>query len=238
LPALLQVVKGNFAQKNTTLAAFEIGRIHFLQKETATEIPMAAILLTGQRDVSHWSQKPVEVDFFDLKGILENLFHAQYRKSNHLFFHPERQADLYLDDLAVGSFGEVHPRLLGKFDLDQRVYYAEFNLLELLKKKKTHFKMSPLPQFPSSERDLTLPLPLTMPIEQVLNQIHAHRSPLLEQALLIDLYLPDTQDVKNATFRFIYRDRLKTVSFEEVEAEHAKIVQLLSAFVDKSRARG
>lgn len=227
LPGLLQVVKGNFAQKNHSIAAFEMGRIHFMQGTEVAEIPMAAILLTGQRAPHHWSQKPLEVDFFDLKGIIENLLHAHFQSSQHMSLHPGRQADIHIEDLVVGSLGEVHPRILQKFDIDKRVYYAEINLLNLLKKKKTHLKMTPLPQFPATERDLTLPLRLKMPIEEIFDAIHKHKSPLLEKAELIDLYHPEGQEVKNATFRFVYRDPLKTISFEEAESEHAKITQVL-----------
>lgn len=128
----------------------------------------------------------------------------------------------------IGSLGEIHPRILHKFDIDKRIYYAELNLLNLQKKKKIHSKMSPLPQFPASERDLTLPLPLKMPIGQIFDAVQSCKSSLLERADLIDVYFPEGQELKNATFRFVYRDPLKTISFEEVESEHNKIVQLLS----------
>ncbi len=87
--------------------------------------------------------------------------------------------------------------------------------------------MTPLPQFPASERDLTLPLPLKMTMETVFEAIEKHKSELLESATLIDLYLPEAGEVKNATFRFVYRDPLKTISFEEVEKAHAKMVDCL-----------
>lgn len=227
LPGLLQSVKGNFAKKNHNLFAFEIGRIHFLQKKEVEEIPMVGILLTGNREDLHWSQKPEAVDFFDLKGILENLLDGSFKSSNHPFFHPGRQADVHIEDLVVGSFGEVHPRLLQKFDIEAPIYYAELNLLHLLKKKKTHLKMVPLSQFPASERDLTLTLPLKTAVGSIFETIQKHKSHLLEKVELIDLYLPEGKDVKNATFRFVYRDLLKTISFEEVETEHAKMIQYL-----------
>lgn len=228
LPGIIQVLKGNFAQKNLNIAAFEIGRIHFLQKNKVEEIPMAAIVLTGNRNLTHWSEKSLEFDFFDLKGMLENLLHGKFVTSNHLSFHPGRQADIQIDDLIVGSFGQIHPRLLEKFDIEKPVYYAELNLLHLLKKKKTHLKMAPLPQFPASERDWTIPLPLKMPIDQIFQAISSHKSPLLEKVDLIDLYIPEGQEVKNATFRFVYRDLLKTISFEEVESEHAKMIETVN----------
>jgi phenylalanyl-tRNA synthetase beta chain len=233
LPGLLQVAKRNIDQKNQTIAAFEIGRIHFLQKESVVEIPMGAILLTGKAAPAHWSRKAADVDYFDLKGIVENLVKASYQPSEHLSFHPGRQAVIHAGDLIVGSLGEVHPRILEKCGIDQCVYYAEFNLLHLLQLKKTHFAVVPLSQFPSSERDWTLPLDLHTPIDTVFRAIASAESPLLESAELIDLYLPEYASQKNATFRFTYRDRLKTISLNEVESEHVKIMERVLKFLAK-----
>lgn len=233
LPGLLQAAKGNLAQKNNNISAFEIGRIHFLQDGKVVEIPMASILLSGNRNLPNWSLKSTDFDYFDLKGIIENLLNGTYIASKHIAFHPGRQADIHMGDLIVGSLGEVHPSLLEKFDIDQRVLYAELNLFHLLKMKKTHLKVAPLPQFPASERDWTVPLEMKLPIDQVFQAIHVQRSTLLEQVELIDLYIPETNEQKNATFRFIYRDLLKTISFEEVEKEHTKIVDSVAKLLAK-----
>jgi phenylalanyl-tRNA synthetase beta chain len=228
LPGLLQVTKGNIDQKNLSISAFEIGRIHFAQNGGVTEIPMGAILLTGKAGISNWSHKTVDVDYFDLKGIVENLLTGTFIPSQHLAFHPGRQADIQMGDLIVGSLGEVHPNLLEKFGITQRVYYAELNLESLLKLKKTQVRVAPLPQFPSSERDWTIPLDLKMPIDQLFQAIHSLPSNLLERVELIDLYHPNLAPKKNATFRFTYRDRLKTISFEEVESEHTKVMEQIA----------
>ncbi len=233
LPGLLQVTQGNFAQKNRTLSLFEIGRIHFLQKERVVEVPMAAILLTGKAALPHWSHKASDVDFFDLKGIVEYLCSGTFVPSQHLAFHPGRQADLQFGDLIVGSLGEVHPALLAKFDIDERVYYAELNLSHLLHLRKQLVRVTPLSQFPASERDWTLPMDPKMPIDAVFEAIHSLQSPLLERVELIDLYSPETSAQKNATFRFTYRDLLKTISFEEVESEHGKMISHVAKLLAK-----
>jgi len=239
LPGLLQVAKGNIDQKNQTIHAFEIGRIHFLQNEKVIEIPMAAILLTGKTEPSNWSQKSRDVDFFDLKGILENLLESLnvkgciYQPSQHLSFHPGRQANLVVDGLTIGSFGEVHPSLLEKFDIKQRVIYAEINLEDLAARRKAIARMAPIPSFPASDRDWTIPLPLAMPIQSIFDAIHSMGSNLLEKVELIDLYTPENGSQKNATFRFTYRDKLKTIAFEEVEEEHAKLTNQVSKLLAK-----
>lgn len=230
LPPLLQSVSRNLAQKNRTFGAFEIGRIHFSQNGKLVEIPMLAILLTGQRFTPHWSEKSPPFDFFDLKGMVETIAPATCLPSQHLSFHPSRQADLSQGHLQIGSLGQIHPTLLEKFGIDQPVYYAELHLTHLLQAKKGEVRVTPLAQFPSSERDLTLSLPLKMRIDSLLTSV---QSPLLEKVELIDIYHPEAASQKNITFRFTYRDRLKTVSFEEVESEHAKIIEQISKLLAK-----
>jgi phenylalanyl-tRNA synthetase beta chain len=229
LPGLLQVTKGNLDQKNQTLHAFEIGRIHFVQENQLAEIQMGAILLTGKFAPPYWGEKAREVDFYDLKGILENLLSGLQVKpytiqpSNHMSFHPGRQAQIQTHGLTIGSFGEIHPALLEKFDIKQRVLFAELNLEHLRRELKSQVRMSPLPQFPGSDRDWTLSLPLDTLLGELLRAIHAIPSSLLEKVELIDLYQPPGVLQKNVTLRFTYRNPEKTVSFEEVESEHAKV---------------
>ncbi|HEY4254983.1 MAG TPA: phenylalanine--tRNA ligase subunit beta [Chlamydiales bacterium] len=232
LPNLLQVARLNFDQKNHSLNAFELGRIHFMQEGAPVEIPMVAILCSGKKTPPHWGQKGEEVDFFDLKGLVENWLEtlrvrgALFTASNHPTFHPHRQANVSIGDLAFGSLGEVHPRVLSALGIDTKVYYAEFNAEHLRPFAASVSKMIPLSQFPSSERDWTVPLEPKAPVSFLLEAIEALKSSLLEQVSIIDLYA--TEEKRNVTLRFVYRDRMKTVSFEEVEAAHTHLVQAVS----------
>ena len=85
--------------------------------------------------------------------------------------------------------------------------------------------MHPIPKFPASERDWTIPVPLNFPMQTLFLAIQSARPPLLEKAELVDLYIPEGGDKKNASFRFTYRDLAKTVSFEEVEEQHRLLME-------------
>lgn len=232
LPGLLQTARSNFDQKNYTLAGFELGRIHFKEQGKAIEIPMMALLLSGEKTPSHWDQNKRDFDFFDLKGMVENLLYslripeATIHSSSHPTFHPGRQAEIHLGNEIIGTLGELHPALLSKFDLKHKVYYAEIRADALKKHLPPAVKMTPLPLFPSSERDWTIPLPERSHVGPLLDQMKQIPLPLLESIQLISLYQKETQT--QATFRFSYRDKTKTLSFEEVEAAHAHLVAQVS----------
>ncbi len=229
MPGLLQVAKTNFDLKNQSFSAFEIGRIHFLQDMKSVEIPMLSLLLGGKEAPHHWDQKPQEADFFTLKGLLEDLFvslridNLSFDQGNHISFHPGRQANVCLNDLVIGSFGEVHPDMLSKLDIKHRVLFAEIDIEHLMRLAKPHATFSSIPNLPSSERDWTVSLPPNLPMEMLFKSIKAHQPLFLESFELIDLY-----EKQNATFRFTYRDPLKTISAEEVEKEHGKLISQVS----------
>lgn len=233
LPGLLEVVKYNWDHQNQNISGFEIGRIHFKDGETYREHSAVAIVLAGKSRPHDWDQKPQPVDFYELKGIVENLLsemkitNVSFRNSALGVLHPGRQAGIYVGKLKVGTLGEVHPAVVRRLDVPQNIYFAEINLHDLLSVAPTHdAQMKPLPIYPGSERDLTLTLPEQTPIEDVLRAVRTASSRLLESVTLQDIYRSEKlgHGLKNATFRFFYRDPDKTIAQEKVDGEHARIV--------------
>ncbi|HSX13946.1 MAG TPA: phenylalanine--tRNA ligase subunit beta [Chlamydiales bacterium] len=229
-PGLMQVALNNFDVKNNRFSGFEIGHIHFLQNGKSVEVPMLALLLTGQSAPTNWQHKSEEVDFYTLKGLIENLFSAlrmpnlTFKAGKHIRLHPGRQAEICFNDLVIGSFGEIHPKVLSSFGIKQRLLFAEMDIEHLMKLHCPQAYFTQIPHLPSSERDLTIPVPLQMQMETLFKAIEKNRPKILEKFELIDLYTPENADHKNATIRFTYRDPIKTVSSEEVEKEHADLI--------------
>lgn len=239
LPGLLQVVRYNLDQKNENLSGFELGRIHFQQNRQNVELSMLAFILTGQTGPLHWGRKPQEVDFYTLKGILENLLEGLKIKSvelvpsSHISLHPKRQMDLTFQGQIIGSFGEIHPSLLAKSDIKPRVLFAEIHLESLLKIYHPHSRYAAIAQLPASQRDWTIQIPTSTFVATVLQKIHMQASSVLEKVELIDLYEKEGSNTRNVTFRFTYRDPIQTLSFERVEAEHKKIIDPVIKLLDK-----
>ncbi len=237
LPGLLQVVKYNIDHQNHNISGFEVGNIHFKQGEKYKERSVVGILLTGLNRPHHWDRKPQEVDFFDLKGIIENLLgeigmkNLSFQKTSHTFFHPGRQAALTIGPMNIGTFGEVHPAILRRLDVTQRIYFAEIDLQQVLQNRPGTQMAQELPIFPCSERDLTMTLTKDIPISEIFQVISKMQLKYLEKASLIDVYTSDKigKDNKNVTFRFVFRDNKKTIAQEAVDAEHARIVSELQS---------
>lgn len=236
LPGLLQIIKNNANFGITDIHAFEVGRIHFKDGEEFKEQSCAGIVLSGKGSPLSWSTKPQPFDFFDLKGIIENLNRVigidklSFEPSHLHSLHPWRQAHIKVGEISIGVIGEVHPKILHSLDLKERIVFAELNLHDLFPLRKKERKTTSLPAFPSSDRDWTLSLKETLPIAQVFHAIQSFKSNFLENFSLLDLYKSEQigKDRKNATFRFVYRDRNKTIDMETVEREHQKLTQAVA----------
>lgn len=240
LPGLLQVVKYNFDHQNRDISGFEIGRVHFKQGEGQYhEETVVGIIQTGNHCPYHWEEKTRSLDFFDLKGIVENMLkelgiaHPLYKNCGLPYFHTGRQASIYVNKLEIGTMGEVHPATARRLGVSQRIFFAEFNLQDLYNTGSKSKTMEPIPHYPASERDWTLTLKEAIPIGEVLKMIRSIDSKLLEVCELRDIYRDEKigKGLKNATFRFVYRDTKKTIAQETVDREHARITDRVRGLI-------
>jgi phenylalanyl-tRNA synthetase beta chain len=232
LPGLLQVIKYNVDHQIHQINGFEIGRIHFKEGNQFKEQSVVGIILSGKAHFPYWSEKNRDYDFFDLKGIVENLLRelgiegAIFKNINLPTFHSGRQAAVFVDDLDVGSFGEIHPAILRRLDVSQRILFAEFNLHDLIQVTKSRGKVKALPVYPASERDWTLTIDTTVPFATLLQEIKLVAPSILETISLVGIYRSEKlgQNVQNMTLRFIYRDANKTIEQEDVEKAHHNLM--------------
>jgi phenylalanyl-tRNA synthetase beta chain len=240
LQGLLHAVKFNRDHETHTIAGFEVGKVHFKADGKYQEPIIAGIVLAGKNNPYHFSTKPPAVDFYDLKGIIENLLEGlnikrySFRPSSIETFHSGRQALVQVDGIDVGSLGEIHPSIQRKLGIPERIYFAELNLSDLLNAGRGDLKMRALSLYPCSERDLTVTMPIAIPVQQIITSIQRIPSKLLEEVSLVDIFQSEKigQDVKNVTLHFVYRDKTKTLSQEQVEEEHARIIETATKMVD------
>ena len=222
LPGVMQALKRNADHQLRSLSAFEIGRVHSKTTDGIEETTALGFVLTGMNRPHHFDPKPTPVDFYDLKGIIENVLDGsvELTKAEHPLFHPGRQAHIVRDGTTLGVVGQVHPRFT-----NQDVYFAEICLTEYIRSWSADdaTQMTPLPLYPGSERDWTMTLAPEQTVGAVLEQLRNCRSKLLESVYLLDLY-----QGTNATFRLSYRHPQKTLPAEAVDREHNRLISSIS----------
>lgn len=241
LPGMLKAFAYNNNYRYRHLQAFEVGRVHFLHGGQYREQSMLGLCLSGLSAPHHWGAHDKELDFYDLKGLLESLLaslhieRALFTPSTFPNFHPGRQAILTLDALTIGVIGELHPALVTAKGLSARILFAELNLNDLFHAHKQQLKMRPLPPYPGSERDWTVTLPARTPIDILLSETVTAASALLRKVEILDVYTSDKLglNTKNVTLRFAYQDLTKTLAFEMVEKEHAKVIDAITKKIEE-----
>jgi len=163
LYSLIKNAKDNMNRNVSNIRFFEVSRTFEKAEELAKEDIKVGIILAGENDKTLWNPKPVHYDFYDLKGIVEEIFSKlkfqsfSIKRSVQTEFHPGRSADVFVGKEYIGSFGEIHPDVLENFGLNKKtVLVAEFNI-ELIKKYiNKPFVYQGIVKYPAVPRDLAL----------------------------------------------------------------------------------
>jgi phenylalanyl-tRNA synthetase beta chain len=240
LPGLIHSLRHNVSRKNDDVALFEIGRVFIAQNGATKEERRVAIALTGQRAQNFWSgnERDAKFDAFDLKGLLEE-FLEQFGIRGVAFARRAENAALFLESAAItlggklplGEMGQLTPVLAKKYDLRDAVFLAELNLDQLLARRNPVKSFKPLPLFPSIRRDVAMLVAENVTHDSVLQTVRQTKPVNLESVELFDVFrgknVPAGQ--KSFAYAFTYRSPEKTLTDEEVNAAHAKIVEAFKA---------
>lgn len=175
-------------------------------------------------------------DFFSLKGIVDEYLkrlgveNVEYKTvTDNTTFHPGRTANVLIDDTLIGVIGEIHPDVLGNYDIKVRCLVAELDFEAIGKKSKLEKIYKPLPKYPSMARDIALLIDEDIEVREIEKVILANGKNLVEKIQLFDVYTGDQveEGKKSIAYTIIYRSNEKTLTDEEVVKVHGKILEEL-----------
>lgn len=226
----------NNARYQTTQQVFEIGKVYLSAGELLPEEPLRlGILLTGPRSQAWWGSAASagDMDFFDLKGVVESLLHALHisnfsmERGTHSSFHPGRSADLLVAGANIGSFGELHPEVASRFRLtDTKVMYGEFAVEPLVRQHQRLHAIEALPTTPAVLEDIALVVNADTPASEVEAVIRQAGGRLLKEALLFDVYTGDQIPAgkKSLAYALTYQDENRTLTDKNAAKIRRKII--------------
>ncbi len=238
VPSLLETVTRNLNYRSTDLRLFELRPV-FLSGEgdqTKERLSLTAVM-TGRREPEGWAQSSALVDFYDLKGVVEGLLtafgleHARFTATPvPAYLHPGKSCGLTTEGgVLLGWLGEVHPRTLTAFDIEQPIYLLDLDAEELLCQYVSRRSFTPLSRFPNVSRDTALLVDEDVRAEEVLDILRQHQARTVEDLNLFDLYsgkgIPPGK--KSIGIRIRYRDMTKTLTEEEVGKAHDRMISTL-----------
>ena len=237
LASILEVVERNVRLKDR-LALFEIGPVYFANEGKALpeEQLRLAIALTGIRAPNHWQGDRVpEMDFFDLKGIIEALCDGlgvtpQFTSIDHPTFHPGKCSRVLIEGQFVGEFGELNPLVKERYTLlDAPVLVAELRLEEILARVPKLIAIKSILNFPPVLEDLAIVVAETVPAQALVNVMRKVGKDLLVDVRLFDVYRGQqiAEGRKSLAYALVYQAADRTLTDEEVAQLRNQILDQL-----------
>ena len=238
--SVLKTLKSNRRiSQGEGLRIFEIGRV-YLPKEEARERELPdenetlVGVFSGPQSEPSWLARTREMDFFDAKGALESVFGAlgvvgEYEPVEDSTFHPGKAAKVLVGGRQVGIVGEVHPTVLGRFDLDDGpVAMFDVDLEEVQASMPTSTKpYTGTTRFPDSERDLALVVDSSVPSAGIEKVILRHK--LVKSTSPVDVYTGEGVPAgkKSIAYRIVFQSTRSTLTADLVDRAEGDILRQL-----------
>jgi len=153
------------------VALFEMGTIFSGSTDKVDERPSLAFGATGRGGANSALHPPQPVDFYFVKGAVEELLAKFSARSKYIdafpidsgllpqWLHPGRAARAVVDGLTIGYFGQLHPSEAQRRKLKQPVFVGELDLDRLYRQSLRQPAAMELSRFQAVRRDFSLVFP-------------------------------------------------------------------------------
>ena len=234
-PGLLANAQHNRNHQIDTIALFEIGGV-FVHDGEEKEPERVAGVLAGQIGEGVYSDPYRPPDFFDIKGLVEEMLEVcgvvdwTLQKTDTPTFHPGRNAEVLLGDKRIGVFGEVHPEVLENYDLPYKAYLFEFDLDGLTDVATFAKRFEPISVYPKVARDLAIVVDKEILSDMPTALIYTTGGDSVDSVRLFDVYEGEQvpKGKKSLAYTITYHSATETLTDKAVNALHDEVVKGLN----------
>ena len=225
LPSLLNVYDYNKARNVKDVNIYEISKVYDVNYREELKV---SGLMKGNYITNEWNNSSVRVDFYLMKGIIENVLNYLGFRNRYSFevdkindMHPGMSARILVDREPIGFLGRVHPSI--KKD---EIYAFEFSLTKLIEKKVKPLKFKEVSKYPEVNKDLAFVVNKDITVKDLMEQIKKSGGRLLTNIDVFDVYVGENvkEDEKSIAFSLTFSDPTKTLSDDEVMTVFNKII--------------
>lgn len=234
-PSLLEVVKTNFYHSSSNdVKLFEIASVYGpeVNRELPKEEWTFAAAIAGTKN-AHWLEKGRKYALFDLKGIFEELFdrlgvQVKFVPGENSFL--EQALSMECQGETLGVLGKVSGPVKAFYDISSDAFIGQISLEKTANLALLEHRYKSLPKYPASRRDMALVLGENVPAGEVISHLRSLGIAFICGIDVLDFYrggqIPAGK--KSLAFSIEYRADDKTLTAEEVNALHAKVVESVS----------
>ena len=237
LPNLLLAVKNNTARGYGNVALFEVGP-EFYGRKPGEQNQVAAGVRCGMTAKKDWNGSARAYNVFDAKadalaaiaaanGPFEN---AQITLDAPAYYHPGRSGTLRLGKNVLAYFGEIHPGVLKKFGIKQRVMAFEVILSNIPLPRSSNDKAKKkleLSAFQPVDKDLAFVVDKTVPAVNLMTAAKTADREFIADVRVFDVYegenLPEGK--KSIALALTFQPKDKTFTDQDIENLMNKVIQ-------------
>lgn len=224
IPSLLNTYEYNKARKVQDILLYEISKTY--DKNYIEDVKIS-ILMKGNYITNSWIKKQ-KIDFYLVKGILENLldylgFKNRYSYETDILpeMHPGISASILLDREKIGIIGRIHPNI----EKDE-VYVIELSMTKLFEKNIKPIKYKEANKYPEISKDLAFIVDKNITSNEIMAQIKKSGGRLLQNIEVFDVYVGENvlENEKSIAFNLKFSDSTRTLTDNEVMEVFNKII--------------
>ncbi len=236
-PGLMEVLLHNQNRQQPRVRLFETGLRFVPSSEKADSFVQQQVvsgLVSGTALPEQWGVASRAVDFFDLKGDIENCLgqilspHAlRFKPSQHPALHPGQTAEIQCAGRTVGILGALHPAIAQTLDISGNVLLFELLLDELVPvSTPTAVELS---KFPEIRRDIAIYVDQTVPSQLIQDTIENVGGELLKEINVFDVYQGKgvPADRKSIALALTLQHSSRTLLDEEVADVMGRVISAL-----------
>ena len=236
---LVATLQSNLNRKQSRVRLFEVARVfHKAEDGTFMQPEKVALLAFGNAHNEQWGESNRRVDFYDVKGDVENLLSGdiEFQVTCHPALHPGRSATVLQNGTPVGIIGELHPKWVQKYDLTHAPVVAELDFEAVMSCRKNAY--TPVSKFQAVRRDLAFVVEETTNSDKLLKQLRKAATNLVKSIDIFDVYrgqgLPE--NTKSIAVKIILQSFDKTLQDEDSEQTIAALIAAAEEIGAKLRA--
>ena len=230
LPGLIDAVKKNTARQQDAGRLFEVGLVFKPVAGLQQDLTVGGILW-GRRNLEAWHSDTAAVDFFDAKGVVEELgqwagLELRFQPLQDSIMHPGQSAGIFLGEEHIGRVGTLHPEVARQLDIDS-VYIFEMDGAAILQRpRRSHGAVS---RYPSVRRDIAVVVQQDISAQAVIDVLAGGMDSICTNITLFDVYQGEGLDSKEKSLAIglTLQSQETTLGEEEINAAAQSALALL-----------
>lgn len=234
LTSLMDNIKHNHAYSQYNVRLFEISDVYGFKSSKK----LLSGVLSGEYHTNHWQQINKKVDFFVVKGIIENIMSLLGLDSRLQFkagvdiegiFHDYQCATILIDYKPVGVIGRLHPLFESKYDAKD-VYGFEIDLGHILNVKSSKIKCKTISRYQSVQRDLSLLVNQNVLSQDIVTIVNKAANKLAVNVHIFDVYQNEelsNQGLQSMGIAITLQSNDHTLTENEINSTMSSVIDAL-----------